>query len=76
MNVSLTPPLEQYVQAKVDSGLYSTASEVIRAGLRAMIEQGIEAGLKDSAAGRVISSKQCFDEIRKKLVKEYGAYEV
>lgn len=34
MNVSLTTELEQYVQSKVDSGLYHSASEVIREGLR------------------------------------------
>lgn len=34
MNVSLTTELEQYVQSKVDSGLYQSASEVIREGLR------------------------------------------
>ncbi len=34
MNVSLTPELEKFVKKEVGSGLYQTASEVIRAGLR------------------------------------------
>jgi antitoxin ParD1/3/4 len=34
MNVSLTPELEQFVNVKVRSGLYHSASEVIREGLR------------------------------------------
>ncbi len=34
MNVSLTPELAKFVQKEVNSGLYQTASEVIRAGLR------------------------------------------
>lgn len=34
MNVSLTPELEQFVQAKVESGRYSSASEVVREALR------------------------------------------
>jgi len=34
MNVSLTPELKKFVEKEVDSGLYQTASEVIRAGLR------------------------------------------
>ena len=34
MNVSLTSELEQYVREKVDSGMYYSASEVIREGLR------------------------------------------
>lgn len=39
MNVSLTPELEQYVQEKVSSGLYYSASEVIRDGLRLLKER-------------------------------------
>lgn len=34
MNVSLTPELENIVEAKVKSGMYNSASEVVRAGLR------------------------------------------
>jgi antitoxin ParD1/3/4 len=39
MNVSLTPELTQYVQTKVESGLYHSASEVIREGLRLLKEK-------------------------------------
>ncbi|MGA2986634.1 MAG: type II toxin-antitoxin system ParD family antitoxin [Terriglobia bacterium] len=34
MNVSLTPELERFVQAKVESGRYNSASEVVREALR------------------------------------------
>lgn len=34
MNVSLTPELEKMVNEKVSSGLYNSASEVVREGLR------------------------------------------
>ncbi|MGB1010572.1 MAG: type II toxin-antitoxin system ParD family antitoxin, partial [Thiolinea sp.] len=34
MHISLTPELESRVRAKVDSGLYNNASEVIREALR------------------------------------------
>jgi len=34
VNVSLTPELERFVQAKVESGRYYSASEVIREALR------------------------------------------
>jgi len=34
MNVSLTPKLESFVKAKVKSGLYNNASEVLREALR------------------------------------------
>jgi antitoxin ParD1/3/4 len=39
MNVSLTRELEQYVNGKVRSGLYHSASEVIREGLRLLKEK-------------------------------------
>jgi antitoxin ParD1/3/4 len=39
MNVSLTPELEQLVNNKVKSGMYHSASEVIREGLRLLKEQ-------------------------------------
>ncbi len=38
MNVNLTPQLEELVRAKVDSGLYNSASEVVREALRLMDE--------------------------------------
>jgi antitoxin ParD1/3/4 len=34
MNVSLTPELESFVNEKVQSGLYTSASEVVRHSLR------------------------------------------
>lgn len=39
MNVSLTPELEDLVNHKVKSGMYQTASEVIREGLRLLKER-------------------------------------
>ena len=39
MNVSLTPELEKLVASKVESGLYQSASEVIREGLRLLDDQ-------------------------------------
>lgn len=39
MNVNLTPQLEEMVRAKVSSGLYTSASEVVREALRLMDEQ-------------------------------------
>lgn len=39
MNVNLTPQLEEMVKEKVASGLYNSASEVVRAALRLMDEQ-------------------------------------
>ena len=38
MNVSLTPKLEALVRRKVESGLYNSASEVVREALRLLEE--------------------------------------
>jgi antitoxin ParD1/3/4 len=39
MNVNLTPQLEELVRAKVASGMYTSASEVVREALRLMDHQ-------------------------------------
>ena len=39
MNVNLTPQLEELVRSKVHSGMYTSASEVVREALRLMDEQ-------------------------------------
>ena len=39
MNVSLTPQLEKLIQQKVESGMYHSASEVIRDALRLLDER-------------------------------------
>jgi len=39
MNISLTTELEKYVADKVESGMYHSASEVIREGLRLLKEK-------------------------------------
>ena len=38
MNVSLTPDLEKFVSAKVNTGRYNSASEVVREALRLLEE--------------------------------------
>jgi antitoxin ParD1/3/4 len=39
MNISLTPELAGFVKEQVDSGLYHSASEVVREGLRLLLLQ-------------------------------------
>lgn len=39
MNVSLTPELERFVQDKVQTGRYNSASEVVREALRVLHER-------------------------------------
>ena len=54
MNVSLTPELEQLVHRKVESGLYLSASEVVREALRLLEERDRLQAMK-------------FEEIRKEI---------
>ena len=39
MNINLTPQLEEMIRQKVDSGMYNSASEVVRDALRLMDEK-------------------------------------
>ena len=51
MNVSLTPELEALVTEKVRTGLYQTASEVVREALRLLKQRDDEARRADQRAG-------------------------
>lgn len=66
MNINLTPQLEAMVREKVASGLYGSASEVIREALRLLGEQDhlrnfkreqlrrdVQAGLESGSAGEL-----------------------
>jgi antitoxin ParD1/3/4 len=77
LNVSLTPHLENFVAEKVKSGLYHSASEVIRDGLRLLLEkealqahrltslnEDIGLGLKQLAEGDTITA----DKVRIKKI--------
>ncbi|MBL6459003.1 type II toxin-antitoxin system ParD family antitoxin [Belnapia sp. T6] len=50
LHVALTEPLVQYVAERVASGEYATASEVVRTGLRLLIEQDAARPQRDSAS--------------------------
>ncbi len=76
MNVSLTPELEQFIDTKVRSGLYHSASEVIREGLRMLAEQDaikqkrlemltleIDRGLASLQSGEVISGDDAYRQL-------------
>ena len=39
MNISITPELEKFIQAKVKSGMYQSASELVRDALRLLAER-------------------------------------
>jgi len=60
MNVSLTPELESFVQIKVKSGRYNSASEVIREALRVLEEnekaRGVQLAEFNRELGRRLAS--------------------
>lgn len=60
MNISLTPELEKFVEKEVESGLYQTASEVVRAGLRR---------LKDDRDARLPKAPQTLEDLETQLLK-------
>jgi antitoxin ParD1/3/4 len=77
LNVSLTPALEQFVQSRVASGLYQTASEVVREGLRMLEERErardaaleelrakIRRGADQADCGELLDGEAVFEEIR------------
>ena len=83
MNISLTPELEKFVQTKVDSGLYTSASEVIRESLRLLstydelqkkrveqLNQAIDAGLMQLQKGQGINAKEVYKRLQKKISPE------
>jgi antitoxin ParD1/3/4 len=51
MNVSLTPELEELVNEKVRTGLYQTASEVVREALRLLKQRDDDTRRADQQAG-------------------------
>ena len=80
MNVSLTPEFERYVPEKVKSGLYSTASEVIRDGLRLMQERDrlstarlkqlrddIQVGLDQLARGEHVPGPEAIERVKRTI---------
>ncbi len=77
-NIALTPHLDRFVQAKVNSGRYRSASEVVCEGLRlleereqyrlmatAKLRQEIEIGWQQSERGETFDGPSVFAEIRR-----------
>lgn len=67
MNVSLTPELEQFVQTKVESGRYNSASEVVREALRL---------LEDHEQARAAQLAQFNQELGQRLALLYSGERV
>jgi putative addiction module CopG family antidote len=83
MNTQLPADLEQFVQAKVRSGCFSSSDEAITAAVRLLREQedaeearvleGIRQGLEDMRAGRTRLLAEAFADIRRDLNLPYGS---
>lgn len=82
MNISLTPELEYYVQEKVRSGMYTSASEVVRESLRLMhtyddlqkhklttLNNEIHMGLSQLDAGKAIDANKSYKKMKAKISK-------
>lgn len=74
MNVSLTPELEKLVNEKVASGMYHTASEVVREGLRLLEERDQIREMKLEKLRREIQVG--VDQVRQGRTKRVNAEEV
>jgi len=79
LNVSLTPELEKFVQARVKSGRYQTASEVVREALRlletheqtyeealARVRAKLKRGIEQAERGQLIDADEVFEELRRR----------
>jgi antitoxin ParD1/3/4 len=80
MNISLTPELEHFVQDKVKSGMYTSASEVIRESLRLLyahdniqnqrmkqLNQAIDIGLEQLNAGKKVPAHESYNRMKQKI---------
>lgn len=76
MNIQLTRELEQLVQSKVQSGRYSSASEVVREALRLMeerdlrreeIRKQIAQSLESQRLGKLVDGEAVFDRLEAEL---------
>lgn len=77
MNISLTPELEQLINERVKSGLYNSASEVVREGLRLLMERDqlklmkleelrrqIQIGIDASNRGELFSEEEVMERLK------------
>lgn len=80
MNVSLTPELEQFIQSQIESGKYTSADEVVLAGIRLLeerdriykgrfeeLQKEVRIGIEASEQGQVVDGETVFRQLRQRL---------
>ncbi len=77
MNISLTPELEHLIDQRVKSGMYNSASEVVREALRLLVERDqlkeikldelrrqIQVGIDQADRGEVLSEEEVLQRLK------------
>ena len=81
MNIHLTRELQDFIDRKMATGRYGSASEVVREGLRLLAEEDdwkaharrkVAEGLADLKSGRVLDGEDAVAEVLKRLRKRRG----
>lgn len=76
MNIHLTPELKKLVEEEVSAGRYASASEVVREGLRLLLEERrwreevrekLAAGLAQAKAGRLVDGEAAIERLEKRV---------
>jgi antitoxin ParD1/3/4 len=85
LNISLTPELEGFINTRVASGRYQSASEVVREGLRLLqekederraaldeVRRKIKIGLDQIKRGEVLDGEEVFTELERRSRERRG----
>jgi len=80
VNISITPELDAFLRAKVESGRYQTTSEVVREALRLLERQEqqrdeafnqlkgkLDQGAAQAERGELLDGDEVFEELRQML---------
>lgn len=79
MNVSLTPKLKQFIQTQIESGKFSSAEEVVIAGIKLLeereqiykgrfeeLKKEIAIGIEAAERGEYLDGREVIEQLRQK----------